>query len=142
MGQTKATRQGDYIAPPTISGFNKVTTISVSTSAGSTDLHSGIASDVFPDGYYVTLKLISGGPAYFAFASSTGTTATTGNTWALASAGEQQSFLLDPPQTPAVAATGSAPATATPNYPHRYIVHIGDASATVKFYVSTKQEPV
>lgn len=130
-GQSKQTRQGDWVSPPEgPTSIHAVHAFNVATSAGNTDLHSGLTSALYPDGYYITVEVVSGGPVHFFFASGTGTAATADTGWTL-SAGEKADFLLAPP----INATGAGTGTLT--YPHRYIMHIATAAAQCKWYVST-----
>lgn len=132
-GQEKATRQGDWIAPPEASGINKTWKLSSSASATYEDLHANRTSDEYPDGYYLTIKVESGGPFYFFFAGATSTAATVNNGYSLLS-GEERSYLIKPGKT------GDNGIDKT--YPHRYIMHVSGSSTVVKYYMSTDAQAV
>lgn len=128
MSQTEATRQGDYIVPPTKTGFYAPHKVSVTTSAQTVDLHSGYTWPNVPSGRYITLQVVSGGPVHLQFHSATSGTAVSANTGYTLNAGEQRDYKLFP------GSTGDS------TFPHRYLHIIGDATAVVKWYVSTKME--
>lgn len=132
MSQTEATRQGDYIVPPTKTGYYAPHKVSVTTSAATVDLHSGYTEPNVPSGRFITLQVVSGGPVHFQFHSATSGTAVSANTGLTLSAGEQRDYKLFD--------GARASEHAAPTYAHRYLHIIGDADAVVKWYVSTVME--
>ena len=122
MGQSKQTRLGDYVAPPTIGSDNRVRTISVSGTANATDT----STPVDCAGRYVSIYNAGTATAYVAFDSTNGGTAVTTTTGMPIAPGCQRDVLLAP----------FNPSAATPR-PHKYLKAIGDGTTTLYFYVST-----
>jgi len=133
MGQqTKATRQSDYVAPPTISGANRVGNIAATNVASAADLHSGRADGVdLPAGKYVTFQNIGLVDCYLVLDSESGGTAATAANSVPVPIGAQVSYLL---------ADGVRdPATTLVSYAHRYAKVITSGGATtLAWWISTQ----
>lgn len=127
MGQTKATRQGDWVGPPTISGASRVATVAVTAVASATDLHTGrsVVTNDLPAGNYVSVYNAGASQVYVAFDSTSGGSAVTTTTGVPIPSGSQRDVLLDD-----MAADGT--------YPHQYLKAIGDGNATLYLWISTK----
>ena len=129
MGQTFTTRQGDWLALPTISAPNQAAAIAVTGAAGATDLHSGRSQGIdAPNGRMIAIKNEGLVAAYVVLDSESGGTA----------ASATNAVKIDPGQTVnAVLAPGYMSAGAFV-FPQRYMKHIGDGgNTTLKWWIST-----
>lgn len=133
MGQTVSTRQGDWLALPTISGANRAGAIAVAAVAGYTDLHSGRTLGVdSPNGHVITIKNEGATAAYLVLDSASGGTAASSTNGVRLDAGQSMSAMLMP---------GWTAADGTSTYPSRYLKHIGDGGATtLKWWISTNYQ--